>query len=191
MNFEDIINPQHTNMPEMNFYYLHPMDPILPATGISASVIAVKPSDINYNETGMRVGIPSISMSTDIVEVPHRGNEYPAAWLGRKAGLLEGYALPGKGISMIIGHNHLDQNMTGPFTMLKYVNNGDKLFIETEGEGLKLFTVYANEKINETDFDALSQIVGERDNAVLLLTCEDERMDGGYANRRVVAAVPD
>lgn len=55
---------------------------------------------------------------------------------------------------------------------------------------MDIYTVYANEKIADTDFDTLNQIAESAENAVIFITCEDERVEGGYANRRIVAAMP-
>lgn len=50
--------------------------------------------------------------------------------------------------------------------------------------------VYANEKLAETDGSAVETIAAKFDGSLTMITCEDERVEGGYANRRVVAAKP-
>ena len=55
---------------------------------------------------------------------------------------------------------------------------------------MKIFVVYANEKVSETDYDAVESIAVKYDGSLTMITCEDERVDGGYANRRIVAARP-
>ena len=47
-----------------------------------------------------------------------------------------------------------------------------------------------NTKISEYDFDGLQRISETDDNSLTLITCEDERVEGGYANRRIIAARP-
>ena len=146
--------------------------------------------DLVFADTGLLMEIPSISVSANIVGVPHLESEYPVAGLGGSVGLLEGYALPGDGTSLIVGHNHLNMLETGPFAMLKNVSPGDKIFIQSANGKLDAYSVFANEKIGEADFAGLEQISNLQQNAVILLTCEDELPEGGYANRRVVAAKP-
>ena len=53
---------------------------------------------------------------------------------------------------------------------------------------LTFFEVYANEKIGAQDREALEKIASAFENTLTLLTCEDERPEGGYASRRIVAA---
>lgn len=163
----------------------------LPSTGITASVLPEKPVDLNYKNLNWNVQIPTISVSADIVEVPFRDDEYAVTWLGDKAGLLAGFPMPGRGTTVIAGHNHLNAEEAGPFAMLQFVKEGDRIFIQSPDNSNTTYIVYANEKIEETDFAAFERIAGARKNAVVFITCEDERVDGGYANRRIVAAMPE
>jgi len=163
----------------------------LPSTGIIASVLPEKPVDLNYKNLNWNVQIPTISVSADIVEVPFRDDEYAVTWLGDKAGLLAGFPMPGRGTTVIAGHNHLNAEEAGPFAMLQFVKEGDRIFIQSPDNSNTTYIVYANEKIEETDFAAFERIAGARKNAVVFITCEDERVDGGYANRRIVAAMPE
>ena len=50
------------------------------------------------------------------------------------------------------------------------------------------YVVYAKEKVAETNTAAFKRISEAFDNAVVMITYEDERVDGGYANRHIVAA---
>ena len=50
------------------------------------------------------------------------------------------------------------------------------------------YNLYGNEKISEYDFASLYHMGLMYDNTVTLLTCEDERIEGGYASRRIVSA---
>lgn len=170
--------------------YPYPGDKCLPATGFTGSEKPMMPENFDYQHTGMRVEIPSISMSADIVKVPHDGSSYLTDWLGDSVGVLEGYALPGNGPSVIVGHNHLNLQETGPLVNLYDVDEGDKIFIQSESGDVKIYTVFTNEKISENDFTAMERIANMKENAIVFLTCEDERIEGGYANRRVIAAMP-
>ena len=55
---------------------------------------------------------------------------------------------------------------------------------------MQIFTVYANEKVAETDIRGLERIAGQFDNSLTVITCEDEMESGGYANRRIIACKP-
>ena len=116
--------------------------------------------------------------------------EYPVTWLGNGAGLLEGSAMPGKGQSVLTGHNHLNMTEMGPFAGLGALSIGDRIFIRDENDEIQTFVVYANEKVSENDINAVNRIIGTDPLSLTLITCEDERLEGGYANRRIIAAKP-
>jgi len=111
-------------------------------------------------------------------------------WLGGNAGLLEGSSVPGKGVSIIAAHNHLNTTEAGPFALLSELEAGDVLFVLDSNAQYRSFRVYASEKIGENDTAALRALAEEAEDPLLLITCEDERPEGGYANRRIVAASP-
>lgn len=161
------------------------------ANSLRTGSLPQQPLDIQYDETGMILEIPSLSVSADIVVAPFIDGEYSVYWLGDTAGLLEGTALPGEGPSVIAAHNHLSGNEAGPFVMLQYMNQGDKIFVMDKRGAMQSFTVYANTKIAETDVSGLIDIATGHDRPLILLTCEDERVEGGYANRRIIAAEPN
>ena len=172
-----------------NFYRIK-----LPKTGFSAlrpTALREQPLSVNYRPSGMTLQIPSLDLSADIVTVPFADGEYPVEWLGSAAGMLEGSAKPGEGFTVLTGHNHLNTTEAGPFALLQLLNEGDMVFVLDEEGTLKLFTVYASEKIAEDDGAALERIAKQFAGSLTLLTCEDERVDGGYASRRVVAARPN
>ena len=109
-------------------------------------------------------------------------------WLGHNTGLLEGYALPGNGASVITGHNHLNTTEAGPFALLYWMQEGDRIFVTDPQNNIQIFVVYANEKIGAGDADALQKSALVYENTLTLLTCEDELPEGGYASRRIVSA---
>ena len=100
----------------------------------------------------------------------------------------EGSALPGEGAVILAAHNHLNDTESGPFALLASMEEGDRVFIRDGNNDLQIFTVYANEKVSETDFKTVDQIAGAFQDALILITCEDEMISGGYASRRIVAA---
>ena len=178
---------------ELTFYRLLPQMDILPKTGFSAlkpQVLGGMPKDLDYKPTKLTLEIPMLSVSTAIVQVPFSDKNYSVDWLGTSAGLLEGTAMPGKGLSVITGHNHLNTTEAGPFAFLQDLQIGDRIFITDPAGNMELFEVYTNEKISESDTAALLNIAEPFENSLLLVTCEDERPEGGYENRRVAAAKP-
>ncbi|MBQ6517913.1 MAG: class F sortase [Anaerolineaceae bacterium] len=102
--------------------------------------------------------------------------------------MLEGSAEPGEGWTVLTGHNHLNTMEAGPFALLSHLAVGDKIFVTGPDGGMKVFTVYASEKIAADDAAGLETIARMHENSLTLLTCEDERAGGGCASRRVVAA---
>jgi sortase (surface protein transpeptidase) len=60
--------------------------------------------------------------------------------------------------------------------------------INDRRDNMSVYKVYGSYKIAS---DGFAEIAGEvRENALVLITCEDESVDGGYLNRRVVMAEP-
>ena len=112
--------------------------------------------------------------------------EYPVDWLGNSVGMLEGSSEPGEGVTVLTGHNHLNTTEAGPFTLLSRLEPGDSFMITDSRGTMQAWHVYRNAKIPA---DGFSRIAGDvKDNALVLLTCEDESADGGYLSRRVILA---
>ena len=176
-----------TPTPELPHFFR--IDEELPKTGLTVAQ-SVKPESVKYQRIGMELMIPSLDVTAQIVSVDHEDGGYPVEWLGMDAGLLDGSALPGEGISVIAAHNTINKEEYGPFALLAKLQPGDRFFVR-KGETLKSFTVYANEKIGAADTAALERIASRHEKSLTLLTCEDERQEGGYASRRIVAAIED
>ena len=163
----------------------------LPETGITTVggyPLSSKPASVNYLPTTMELQLPTLDILSSIVTVGQVDGRYPVEWLGYDAGLLEGTDKPGEGISVIAAHNTINSEDYGPFALIMEMEEGDRFFITDEDGTILIFQVYANEKIGSHDFDALWKVASEFDNTVTLLTCEDERAEGGYAARRAVSA---
>ena len=163
----------------------------LPHTGFSVihqQTVPAKPLSVVYKPLNWSLEIPSLSIFADIVEVPFVDGEYPITWLGSSVGLLEGSNKPGEGITVLTGHNHLNTTESGPFANLSSVEEGERIFVHDARGGMKIYTVYANEKVSENDFSAVEKIAAMFENSITMITCEDERIEGGYVNRRIVAA---
>ena len=164
---------------------------VLPATGFSAhgpAVLSVQPESLAYGSlNGMQLDIPSIGVSAEIVRVPlNEQGEWAVDWLASRAGILEDSPLPGEGISVIAAHNHLDEMNAGPFAALSLLSKDDRIFV-TDAEGnLQIFIVYESTLLDPDDGEMIYRkaVPG----ALVLLTCESELPEGGYAYRRAVFA---
>ena len=104
--------------------------------------------------------------------------------------MLSGSAMPGEGYTMVAAHNHLNTTEAGPFAMLSFMQEGDRIFVNNAENELRSFRVYANEKLAADDLPGLQRIAGSGSGVLMLITCEDEQPEGSYANRRVIAAEP-
>ena len=167
--------------------------PELPKTGFSGvkpQRLSVKPANLTYKPLRLTLEIPILSVNVDLVQVPLANGEYPIEWLGNSAGLLEGSSLPGQGHAFITAHNHLNTTEAGPFALLQFTKVGDMIFVLNERNEMEHFRVYANEKVAKNDIDSLIRIASQSDRSLTLITCEDESIEGGYANRRIIAAAP-
>lgn len=167
------------------------LDEELPLTGITgpkASPRSGMVPSMRYKPVNMELLIPELNIVSPIVTVPKTDEGYPVLELGDNAGLLEGSALPGSGISVIAAHNTLNTEEYGPFALIRELSEGDVFFVRRPNGNLVRFTVYLNEKIGSADMNALRQAASLYGNTLTLLTCEDELPEGGYASRRIVAA---
>jgi LPXTG-site transpeptidase (sortase) family protein len=165
----------------------------LPATGFSSRVsvpLSVKPANVNYPSLNLRLQIPSLNVDAEIAGVPTIEDSWAVEWLGDKAGLLSGSYLPGEGLTVIAGHNTLNNTEYGPFALLATMDKNDMIFV-TKANGMpQRFSVYANELLRPDDMEKLASIASEVENALVLVTCENEAVEGGYLNRRVIFAKP-
>ena len=178
--------PHHDEPPE----FFHIDHDELPKTGLtgSASAQLPQPASVNYQPLFLTLMLPTFDLSMDVVEVRAENGEYPVAWLGENAGLLEGTDYPGEGISVLVGHNTLNQEEYGPFVRIRMLSAGDRFFILNAENDLLVYEVYANEKIDADGVQQLYEAASRYPSTVTLLTCEDELAEGGYASRRIVAA---
>lgn len=165
----------------------------LPATGFSAKqpgTRSIQPKDLRYDSTGLTLQIPSLDVSEEIVTVPFRNGEYPVEWLENNIGLPEEFDVPGSEASILVAHNHLNTTEAGPFAMLGMLTENTRLFITDSSNNLMNFSVFANIKIAADDMAAVENLSAAYENSLILITCEDEKSEGGYASRRVIAAKP-
>ncbi len=136
----------------------------------------------------MTLQIPRFDIAADLTRIPRTGSSWPVEGLGDEAGVLEGSALPGEGYSVIAAHNTLDSETYGPFAMLASLEENDSIFVRSAKGELLPFTVYANELIGSYGFTEIASIAENEPGSLILITCENESVEGGYLNRRVVFA---
>ena len=163
----------------------------LPGTGFSASYMTqlpARPQSLSYGSTGLMLQIPELGVAENIITVPNADGEYPVEWLGSSIGLLEQSSLPGRGVAVLTGHNHLNNTEAGPFLSLGSLESGARMMVSGSGNDMQTYRVYGNYKIASDGFASIASEV--RENALVLITCEDEAVDGGYLNRRVILAEP-
>ena len=87
-------------------------------------------------------------------------------------------------------HNTLDSDTLGPFALLCSLEGNGKIFVRSADDELMSFTVYANELVGPYGFSAIASAAENEPGSLILLTCENESVEGGYLNRRVVFAKP-
>ncbi|MBQ6519182.1 MAG: class F sortase [Anaerolineaceae bacterium] len=165
----------------------------LPATGFPTRIhmpLSVKPANVNYEELSMRIQIPTINVDAELTGVPAANGSWMVEWLENKAGLLSGSAMPGEGYSMVAAHNHLNAEEFGPFALLFSLEENDRIFVNTAEDGLQIYSVYANELLEPDDMQKMASIAKSEENSLVLVTCENEMIEGGYMNRRAVFAKP-
>ena len=183
----------NSSSPADTFESILPEGP-LPATGFPArgdtGHRSVRSADPAYQSLdGLLLEIPSLETSAEILMVPLDENgEWEVSRLEDRAGILEDTPLPGQGTSVIAAHNHLDEMRTGPFYALNQMEPNDRVFISDRSGEMLIFRVYRNTLVTPEDSGVISgkAIPG----SLILLTCESELPEGGYAYRRLVFAEP-
>ena len=70
------------------------------------------------------------------------------------------------------------------------LSEGDRIFVRGPRGELLIYKVYINTSIEAADYETYLDIVDSDPHSLTLITCEDERQEGGYANRRIIAAKP-
>lgn len=158
----------------------------LPRTGLTAGQNVDFAASVNYAPTSMSLSIPTLNVNEKIVIVPLEGDNFPVEALGEKIGLLEGSGPGPEDLFVLAGHNHLNTQEQGPFVKLSALKESDLIFVTGAKDASRTFVVYANEKFAADDIAGLLSYA--RPGCMILITCEDESIEGGYVNRRVVFA---
>ena len=158
----------------------------LPCTGFSSVKPTVIRESVQYARTNMTLSIPTLDVNENIVVVPLIDDDFPVENLGSDIGLLEGSGPTKNDLFILAGHNHLNNTEKGPFAGLSAMKVSDLIFIRGAKDAARTFVVYANEKFAADDVDGLLSYA--RPGCMILITCENESVDGGYLNRRVIFA---
>ena len=183
------MNPDYN--PTMNFYRLYD-NPVfrpmceLPRTGLTGSEPAEIREKVTYARTNMSLSIPTLNVNEDIVIVPLENDTFPVESLGSNIGLLEGSGPTREDLFVLAAHNHLNAEDKGPFAKLSAMKISDLIFVQGAKNAARTFVVYANELFASDDIEGLLSYA--RPGCMILITCEDESVDGGYLNRRVIFA---
>ena len=159
---------------------------MLPHTGITTGMSVDIKESVSYTSTNMSLSIPGLNVTEDIVVVPLVDDNYPVEALGEKIGLLEGSGPGPEDLFVLVGHNHIDMQEPGPFLELSALKESDLIFVNGAKNASRTFVVYANEKFDAADIEGLLSYA--KPGCMILITCEDESIDGGYLNRRVIFA---
>ena len=165
----------------------------LPATGFSTlrhTVMPEQPQDLHYEPLQMRIQIPSLNVETELVTIPRKKNSWEVRWLDDGAGLLEGSALPGEGYAVVAAHNTLNDTEYGPFALLGTLKTNDLITVNAADESMRLFRVYANELVEPDGLAVIGATARQEAGSLILLTCENEGLNGEYLDRRAVFAKP-
>lgn len=158
----------------------------LPHTGFPTNTVTEIKENVTYAKTSMSLSIPTLKVEEDIVIVPLVDEIFPVENLGNNIGLLEGSGPTEEDILVLAGHNHLNTQEKGPFATLSALKVSDLVFIRGANNASRTFVVYANELFAADDTEGLLSYA--RPGCMILITCEDESVDGGYLNRRVIFA---
>ena len=159
---------------------------VLPRTGFPTKMTLAVKENVSYAPTNMSLVIPGQNINEEIVIVPLVDDNFPVENLGHNIGLLEGSGPSENDLFVLAGHNHLNSEEKGPFATLSAMKISDLIFVRGAAGATRTFVVYANEKFAEDDIDGLLSYA--RPGCMILITCEDESIEGGYLNRRVVFA---
>ena len=186
-------SPSHSDPDHILQFFRLCDECMLPATGFSSqrpAALSEQPKDLRYTDVAMRLMIPSLDLDSELVSVPMDGNSWAVEWLDDRGGVLEGSALPGEGFSVVAAHNTLNDTEYGPFALLGTLELNELIAVSGIGSDLRTFRVFANELLAPDDIDKMASIAEREENSLVLITCENESVEGGYLNRRVIFAKP-
>lgn len=165
---------------------------LIPVTGFAPGEITplpAQPKDKAYKALGdIRIEIPTLGISYPIVGAAVNKNGWDLTWLKDNVAYLEGSAYPTlAGNTVLTAHVIDSNNNPGPFSDVKGMQEGQKIYIHTNGQTY-VYQVQENRKIMPTNISAVFK--HEEYSWITLVTCEDYNAKTGlYKYRRMVRAV--
>ena len=168
-----------------------PRPGLIPVTGFApgqVTLLPIQPADKAYNPLDeIRIEIPTLGINFPIIGVS-KNNTWDLTWLRDGVGYLEGSAFPTySGNTVLTAHVIDANNNPGPFSYIKGMQYGDKIYIHAFGK-IYIYQVQENRKLSSTNLAAVFR--HEEYQWVTLVTCEDYDANTGlYKKRRMVRAV--
>jgi LPXTG-site transpeptidase (sortase) family protein len=165
---------------------------LIPVTGFAPGKVTLlpeQPANKAYKTLDdIRIEIPTLGINFPIVGVALSGNNWNLTWLKDSVGYLEGSAYPTfNGNTVLTAHVVDANNNLGPFSDIKGLQLGDKIYIHAYGK-IYVYEVQENRKISPANLSAIFK--HEDYSWVTLVTCEDyDAKAGVYKYRRMVRAV--
>ena len=177
---------------ESNKSVWHRYSSTLPESGFAPNKVTTlppQPADLYKSDANLKIKIPSLQISADVVNVPVIDNQWQVSWLGNRLGFLEGTAFPTwNGNTGITGHVVDADGMPGIFHNLKDLKWGDEIFVNAYGQ-VYVYEVRTVDKYVRPD-DTSSVYQHEDYPWLTLVTCRDYDEDrDSYDWRVVVRAV--
>lgn len=152
------------------------------------TILPPQPIEDSYLDYGdLRLEIPTLGVTADIVGIPQTGAGWDVSWLGRQAGYLNGTAFPTwLGNSVITAHVSLPSGEPGPFVDLKSLRFGDRVVVQAWGLR-HVYEIREVDLVSPADRDVFRH---EERSWLTLVTCHgfDER-EAAYRWRIVARAV--
>ncbi|MBI9050481.1 MAG: sortase [Anaerolineaceae bacterium] len=178
---ENVTNPANTGNSDPVF---------LPATGFApGQMTLLPPQDVIYTaKNDLRLEIPELAVDMSIVGVPLTDGTWDVAWLGEKAGWLQGTAYPTwAGNAVITGHVWNADNTGGPFQQLSSLRWGDEIVVHLAGQAY----VYEVRSVRQVAANNVKAMLKHEELPWLtLVTCKGYDEDSGsYRSRVLVRAV--
>lgn len=165
--------------------------PALPATGFAPGVrtsVPRQPAEAQYYQVGdLWLEIPALGVNIPVVGVPLNSKGWGLAWLGNRAGYLQGTAYPTwSGNTGITGHVYLPNGKPGPFVDLHTLYWGQQIIIHMDGQQY-IYEVRSQRRVWPDDLSVL----GHADLPTLtLITCQGyDEAGNSYRYRIAVRAV--
>ena len=163
----------------------------LPNTGFVPGILSslpVLPSSGFYQDySTLKLEIPALKITADIVGVPFSDGVWDTTWLGNNAGYLSGTAFPAwDGNSVLTGHVTSFNGLPDLFANLYKLKWGDQVVVHAIGKRY-VYEVQIVRTVLPTD----TSVMQHKENAWLtILTCKEyDATTGVYKMRTAVQAI--